>query len=363
MTGDPVPLRPDLTVLSGYHSRQVEVEVRLNTNESPFPPPSEWLDELRDELGRIDFNRYPDRSATELRAALAEFHGVEPTQVFCANGSNEVLQCLLLAYGGPGRVVALFEPTYALHSHIAALTGTGVVRGWRGADHRVDLDVVDRILEESQPVVTFLCSPNNPTGRAEPPEVVAHVLERAPGLVVVDEAYGQFSPWSALDLVTGRAPGAPRLVVVRTFSKTWSMAACRLGYLVADPAVVAACDAVVLPYHLDAMTQAAGRLALRYVDAMEARVALITEERGRLAAALGELAVEAWPSDANFILFRPTGRMATDVWQDLVDASVLVRDCSTWPGLDNCLRVTVGTPQENDRFVAALRSSLESAGR
>jgi len=239
VTGDPVPLRPDLTVLSGYHSRQVEVEVRLNTNESPFPPPSEWLDELRDELGRIDFNRYPDRSATELRAALAEFHGVEPTQVFCANGSNEVLQCLLLAYGGPGRVVALFEPTYALHSHIAALTGTGVVRGWRGADHRVDLDVVDRILEESQPVVTFLCSPNNPTGRAEPPEVVAHVLERAPGLVVVDEAYGQFSPWSALDLVTGRAPGAPRLVVVRTFSKTWSMAACRLGYLVADPAVVA----------------------------------------------------------------------------------------------------------------------------
>lgn len=363
MTGDPVPLRPDLTALSGYHSRQVEVQVRLNVNESPFPPPQEWLDELRDELGRIDFNRYPDRSATELRAALAEFHGVDPTQVFCANGSNEVLQCLLLAYGGTGRVVALFEPTYALHSHIAALTATGVVRGWRGADHRVDLDVVDRILEESQPVVTFLCSPNNPTGRAEPPDVVAHVLERAPGLVVVDEAYGQFSPWSALDLVTRRAPGAQRLVVVRTFSKTWSMAACRLGYLVADPAVVAACDAVVLPYHLDAMTQAAGRLALRHVDAMEARVALITEERGRIAAALGELAVESWPSDANFILFRPTGRAATDVWQDLVDASVLVRDCSTWPGLDNCLRVTVGTPEENDRFVAALRSSLESVGR
>jgi histidinol-phosphate aminotransferase len=321
-------------------------------------PPEQWLEELRAEIGHIDFNRYPDRDATELRAALAEFHDTEPTRVFCANGSNEVLQCLLLAYGGPGRVVALFEPTYALHSHIASITGTKVARGWRGPDHRIELDVLDAVLDESQPVITFLCSPNNPTGRAEPPEIVAHVLERAPGLVVVDEAYGQFSPWSALELIRSGAPGAERLVVVRTFSKTWSMAACRLGYLVGDPGVVAACEAVVLPYHLDAMTQAAGRLALGYVDAMEARVALITEERGRIASALAELALESWPSDANFILFRPTDRVAADVWRDLLEASVLVRDCSSWPGLDNCLRVTVGTRHENDRFLAALRSSL-----
>ena len=233
-----------------------------------------------------------------------------------------------------------------------------MVEGWRGPDHRVDLDVVDRVLDESRPIITFLCSPNNPTGRAEPPEVVAHVLERAPGLVVVDEAYGQFAPSSALDLLRRGAPGTDRLVVVRTFSKTWSMAACRLGYLVAHPDVVAACEAVVLPYHLDAVTQAAGRLALRHVDAMEARVAVITEERGRIASALGELAVESWPSDANFILFRPSDRPAGAVWHDLLAASVLVRDCSTWPGLDNCLRVTVGTPQENDRFLAALRTSL-----
>jgi histidinol-phosphate aminotransferase len=358
---EPVALRPDLTVLSGYHSPQVDVEVRLNTNESPLPPPPEWLDELRDELGRIDFNRYPDRDVTELRGALARFHDVDPAQVFCANGSNEVLQCLMLAYGGAGRAVALFEPTYALHSHIASLTATAVVRGWRGSDHLLDLDVVDRVVDESQPVITFLCSPNNPTGRAEPPEVLSHVLGRARGLVVVDEAYGQFAPHSALDLLRRGAPGADRLVVVRTFSKTWSMAACRLGYLVAHPDVVAACEAVVLPYHLDSVTQAAGRLALNHVDAMEARVALITEERGRIAAALGELAVESWPSDANFILFRPTGRAATDVWDDLLGASVLVRDCSTWPGLDNCLRVTVGTPEENDRFLVALRSSLEPA--
>ena len=358
MTG-PVPVRADLTVLSGYHSPQVEVEVRLNTNESPLPPPPQWLNELRDELGRIDFNRYPDRDATELRAALAQFHGVDPSQVFCANGSNEVLQCLLLAYGGAGRVVALFEPTYALHSHIASITATKVARGWRGPDYLIDLDVLDKVVDESQPVITFLCSPNNPTGRAEPPEVVARVLERAPGLVVVDEAYGQFAPWSALELVDSGATGSDRLVVVRTFSKTWSMAACRLGYLVGDPAVVAACEAVVLPYHLDATTQAAGRLALRHVDAMEARVALISEERGRVASALGDLALESWPSDANFILFRPTTRAATDVWLDLLDASVLVRDCSSWPGLENCLRVTVGTPEENDRFLAALGSSLQ----
>jgi histidinol-phosphate aminotransferase len=357
--GAPVPVRPDLAELSGYHSPQFDVEVRLNTNESPLPPPVDWLDELRDEIGRIAFHRYPDRSATELRAALGAFHGVDPDRLFCANGSNEVLQCLLLAYGGASRRVAVFEPTYALHRHIASLTATAVTTGWRDSDHRLDLATVDRVLDEAAPVITFLCSPNNPTGRAEPPQVVEHVLGRAPGLVVMDEAYGQFAPTSALDVATAGGPGTDRLVVVRTFSKTWSMAACRLGYLVADPAVVRACEMVALPYHLDAVTQAAGRLALRHVPEMEARVALITEERGRVAGALSDLPVEQWPSDANFILFRPLRRGATEVWRDLLDASVLVRDCSSWPGLDDCLRVTVGTPGENDRFLVALRASLE----
>jgi histidinol-phosphate aminotransferase len=353
-----VPVRDDLLTLSGYHSPQVEVEVRLNTNESPLPPPVEWLTDLIDEIRGIDFNRYPDRRATALRQSLAEFHEVDPAQVFCANGSNEVLQCLLLAYGGAGRTAAMFEPTYALHRHIASVTATDVVSGWRRADHRLDLDVVDDLVQAAQPVITFLCSPNNPTGRAEPPEVVSHVLARAPGLVVIDEAYGQFAPFSALELIRQGGPGAERLVVVRTFSKTWSMAACRLGYLVAHPDVVGACESVALPYHLDAVTQAAGRLALRHVGAMEARVAILTEERGRLAAALGEMAVESWPSDANFILFRPLERAATDVWEDLLASSVLVRDCSSWPGLDQCLRVTVGTVEENDRFLVALRASL-----
>ncbi len=162
-----VPVRPDLGGLDAYHSPQVDVEVRLNTNESPLPPPEEWLAELRAELGRIDFNRYPDRDALALRAALGEHHGVDPARVFCANGSNEVLQSLLLAYGGPGRRVAVFEPTYTLHRHIAAQTGTEVVSTWRTPDHRLDLPAGDARIEAGDPVITFLCSPNNPTGRAE----------------------------------------------------------------------------------------------------------------------------------------------------------------------------------------------------
>lgn len=358
--GRPLPgVRPDLVALTGYHSPQVDVEVRLNTNESPIPPPLEWLEALRDELGTLELHRYPDRQATALRSALADSHRVRPDHVFCANGSNEVLQCLLLAYGGPGRAAALFEPTYTLHRHIARITGTEAVIGTRTDDFALDLDEVARV-SASDPVITFLCSPNNPTGRAEPREVVRAVVERAPGLVVVDEAYGQFANSTALDLVTG--PGAvedaDRLVVVRTFSKTWSLAGLRLGYLVGPPEVVAACEMVALPYHLDAVKQLAGRLALRYVAQMETRVAMIKEERGRIASALGDLPVETWPSDANFVLFRPTGKKAREVWNDLLEASVLVRDCSEWPGLIGCLRVTVGLPSENDRFLAALGESL-----
>jgi histidinol-phosphate aminotransferase len=189
-------------------------------------------------------------------------------------------------------------------------------------------------------------------------EPIGAVVDMAPGLVVVDEAYGQFGGTSALDLVRGSTPAADRTVVVRTFSKTWSLAGLRLGYLVGPPSVVQACEMVVLPYHLDSAKQLAGRLALSFVDEMEARVALLKEERGRIAAALAELPVQSWPSDANFILFRPTTTPAGEVWSRLLDASVLVRDCSEWPGLAGCLRVTVGLPPENDRFLAALSESL-----
>ncbi|MGC8463004.1 MAG: histidinol-phosphate transaminase [Acidimicrobiales bacterium] len=351
-------VRPDLRRLSGYHSAHVDVEVRLNTNESPFGPPEALRTELTAAIARLDLNRYPDRDAHALRHELARHHDVAVEQVYCANGSNEVLQSLLLAYGGPGRTVAVFEPTYQLHAHIARVTGTDVAVGQRTDDHALDLAEVARVVADSEPVVTFLCSPNNPTGRAEPAEVVAAVAALAPGLLVVDEAYGQFARTTALERLRHERPEDAATVVVRTFSKTWSMAGVRLGYLVGPPEVVEACEAVTLPYHLDAVKQEAGRLALRYTAEMEARVALLVEERGRIAAGLGSLPVDTWPSDANFILFRPRERTASAVWHGLVERSVLVRDCSTWPGLSGCLRVTVGTPEENDRFLEALEACL-----
>jgi histidinol-phosphate aminotransferase len=203
-------------------------------------------------------------------------------------------------------------------------------------------------------VLTFVCSPNNPTGRVEPTERIVSVLERAPGLVVVDEAYGQFAPNSALELREGH----DNLVVVRTFSKTWSLASLRLGYAIARPEVVEALFAVTLPYHLDSLKQLAGRLALAYRDDMVERVERLKAERARLMAALLSMALEVCPSDANFILFRPRARDAKEVWSDLLAASVLVRDISTVPHLEGFLRVTIGSPEENDAFLAALRASL-----
>jgi histidinol-phosphate aminotransferase len=346
--------RDDLADLDGYHSAQVDVDVRLNTNESPYPPPAAWREALLEELARIPFHRYPDRDALALRRALGELHGVGPEQVLAANGSNEVLQSVCLAYGGRDRAAVVFEPTYRLHSHIARITGTTVVSGLRRPDFTLDVAEMRRVVTEARPQIAFLCSPNNPTGRLEPPEVLEALLDVAPGLVVVDEAYGQFAPQSALELVADDQP----LVVVRTFSKTWSMAAARLGYLVGPAAVVRTLEKVLLPYHLDAMKQAAGRLALRFRTEMEARVAAILEERERLASALAELPVETWPSGANFILFRPQARGGDEVWQALLDRSVLVRNCVDWPGVEGCLRVTVGTAAENDAFLAALTEAL-----
>jgi histidinol-phosphate aminotransferase len=346
--------RKDLGLREGYHSLQVDVPIRLNTNESPFPPPPQWTAALLEEIGHIDFNRYPDRSAHELRSALADLHGVDVEQIFCANGSNEVLQSLCLAYGGPSRSVAVFEPTYALHSHIAHLTGTAVVEGLRRSDFTLDLQAVGAVVEAAQPSITFLCSPNNPTGMAENLVTVTSVLDAAPGLVVVDEAYGQFSDWTALSLLGDDVP----LVVTRTFSKTWSMAGARLGYLIGPGDVVSNLERVALPYHLDAIKQAAGRLALRFVGEMEKRVALIVSERERVSRALAKMPVTTWPSQANFLLFRPAGRPGSEVWTDLLGKGVLVRDTSSWPGLGGSLRVTVGTPEENDAFLNALESAL-----
>jgi histidinol-phosphate aminotransferase len=281
---------------------------------------------------------------------------VAADRVFCANGSNEVLQSVLLAYGGAGRSAATFEPTYAVHGHLARITGTAVVEGERGAEFALDLDEVDRVLADG-PSVLFLCSPDNPTGAVTGPEATVAVLDRcasAGALLVVDEAYGQFAPSTALDLVADDRP----LLVTRTFSKTWAMAAGRLGYGIGPSWVVDELAKVVLPYHLDAVTQLAGRLALRYADAMGARVERIVAERERLVAGLDRLGVRQWPTGANFILFRPEAAGGDAVWQGLVDRGVLVRNCASWPRLADCLRVSVGTPEENDRFLTALEETL-----
>lgn len=352
----PVLPRDDLRALEGYHSPQLDVAVRLNTNESPFAPPPAFVDRWVEELRGAPLNRYPDRAAQELRDSLGTHLGQPAARLFCANGSNEVLQTLLLTYGGPGRRAAMFEPTYALHAHIARITGTAVVVGERRADFSIDPDVARALIEEQAPTIVFVCSPNNPTGTVEPAATIEALLA-ADGdhLVVVDEAYGEFAPRSALELVAEDRP----LVVVRTYSKVWSMAALRLGFAVAPTWVIDELEKVVLPYHLASATQIAGRLALELGAEMDDRVERLVAERERVAAELARTdGVTVYPSGANFLLFRPAGD-GHQCWQEMVDLGVLVRDFSRWPRLEGCLRVTIGTPKENDAFLAALRTSLQ----
>ena len=353
-------VRDDLVALEGYHSAQVSVDVRLNVNEAPGPPPPGFSEAVAAAVRSVAWHRYPDRAALELRTAIARLHDVGAEQVFAANGSNEVLQTVLLTFAGAGRSVATFEPTYALHGHLARISGARTVEGERAADFSLDLDEVERLLAVDQPAVTFLCSPNNPTGMVDEPDAVRAVLDRVAaigGLLVVDEAYGQFAPWSATELLGEDVP----LVVTRTYSKTWAMAAARLGYLLGPAWLVAELEKVVLPYHLDAVKQAAGLAALDFVDDMEERVATIVGERQRLQDALADLGATVWPSGANFILFRPETVDGDEVWKRLLDRSVLVRNCASWPGLDGCLRITLGTPAENDRFLDALTTVLEDS--
>ncbi len=350
-------VRADIALRAGYHSPQLNVNVRLNTNEAPTAPPAGFSDALHRALDEIDWHRYPDRSAGALRSALAKRYSRAPGEVFVANGSNEVLQTIMLTFGGAGRTAAVFEPTYALHSHISKTTGTAVVEGARRDDFSLDLGEVRRVIETHEPDVLFLCSPNNPTGLVDPPETVSSVLElmsETNGLLVVDEAYGQFAETSAVEQIADDVP----MVVSRTFSKTWSMAGARLGYLLGPSWIVDELDKVVLPYHLDSFKQAAGLAALEFSDAMDDRVALIVDERVRLIKALADFPVTTWDSGANFFLFRADNMSGDELWNALVEHSVLIRNCSSWPLLQGCLRVTIGTPEENDLFLAALAAAL-----
>ncbi|MGH2662411.1 MAG: histidinol-phosphate transaminase [Actinomycetota bacterium] len=348
-------LRPDLASVAPYRAPQVEAPVRLNTNECPYPLPEGFAEELAAAIARIPFNRYPDREATALRKGLAEYADHPFAGVWAANGSNEVIQHLCLAYGGPGRAAMVFEPTYGLHSLIPRMIGMEVLSERLGADFRLGPEAVDAV-RDRRPHVVFACSPNNPTGSHQPLSVIEAMCEAAgEGLVIVDEAYGEFGGVTAGDLVDGRR----NLAVVRTFSKAFSLAAARLGYCLADPNVVEDLARVRLPYHLSALTQTAGEVALRYANEAMGILELVGAERDRLAESLGAMeAVEAVPSDANFVLFR-TAAKAGALWRALLDRGVLVRDVSAAPGLERCLRVTAGTPQEVDAFLEAFPPALE----
>jgi histidinol-phosphate aminotransferase len=352
ITIDDLPIRDDLRGKSPYGAPQLEVAVRLNTNEHAFAVPDQVVDAIAKAVQAElrDLNRYPDRDATALRADLADYlgHGLTAANLWAANGSNEVQQQLLQAFGGPGRTALGFGPSYSMHPILAAGTGTRWIGALRDPDFGLTpADAVAQV-EQHRPDLVFLCSPNNPTGTALDPAVIDAVLAVAPGMVLVDEAYFEYArpgTRSALELL----PGHPRLVVTRTMSKAFGFAGGRLGYLAADPAVVDAVQLVRLPYHLSALTQAAARAALAHRDALLATVDAVKEQRDRIVAELRAGGFRVADSDANFVLFEVGGDQHT-VWQRLLDNGVLVRDV----GLSGWLRVTAGTPAETDAFLGAL---------
>lgn len=357
MSERPFEIRDDLAALPPYRAPQVDAPVRLNANESPLPPPEGLVADLAERVARVELNRYPDREARELREALGARFSWPGEGVWPANGSNEVLQTVLLAFGGPGRSALLFDPTYAMHTHIARVSGTEVVSRPVAEPWVLDPSFVADAVAEVRPALTFICSPNNPTGTAQPLDAVRAAVSSGPGLVLVDEAYGEFASETATALV-GRCD---RLGVIRSFSKSWRLAGARLGYLIAHPWLVEAIQVARLPYHLSMLTQACGEVAVRHAAAALAHVEEIVAERERLAKELERVpGVEVFPSAANFLLFR-TQMEGTRLFGALARAGVLVRDFSTVPGLERCLRVTVGTSEQDAMFVEALRRVLADA--
>ncbi|MGW4846954.1 histidinol-phosphate transaminase [Nocardia brasiliensis] len=358
---DDLPLRENLRGKKPYGAPQLTVPVQLNTNENPHPPSRALIDDVAESI-RIaaeDLHRYPDRDAVALRAGLAEYltrqTGVAVTgdNVWAANGSNEILQQLLQAFGGPGRSALGFVPSYSMHPIISEGIDTEWVEAKRSADFSLDVDYAVAAIAERSPDVVFVTSPNNPTGHSIPVAELARIIEAAPGIVVVDEAYGEFSAQpSALTLID-RFPA--KLVVTRTMSKAFAFAGGRLGYLIAAPAVIDAMLLVRLPYHLSVVTQAAARAALRHADETLGSVAELAAQRDRVAAALRDLGFDVVPSDANFLLF---GRFsdAPRTWQRYLDHGVLIRDV----GIPGYLRTTIGLAAENDEFLKVSRILVDT---
>jgi histidinol-phosphate aminotransferase len=354
-----LPLREDLRRRTPYGAPQLDVAVRLNTNENSYDVPAEVVEAiveaLREQVGGL--NRYPDREFTQLRTDLADYlgHQLGAEQIWAGNGSNEVLQHVVQAFAGPGRTALGFTPAYSMHPIIATGMGTDWVDGLRGTERDpFDLTAEHAVAQvrRHRPDLVFLCSPNNPTGTALRADVVEAVYAATDGMVVVDEAYAEFArpgTPSALALL----PGRERLIVTRTMSKAFALAGARLGYLAADPAVCDAFRLVRLPYHLSSLTQAAARAALWYADVLLSTVEAIKEQRDRIVAALAAMDLAPVPSDANFVLF---GGLADQraVWRGLLSHQVLIRDVE----IPHHLRVTAGTPAETSAFLEALAATV-----
>ncbi|CCQ16240.1 Histidinol-phosphate aminotransferase [Rhodococcus sp. AW25M09] len=361
---DDLPLRDALIGKSPYGAPQLTVPVQLNTNENPHPPTQALIDDVAESVrvAATQLHRYPDRDAVELRTDLARYlteqtgFPVDATNVWAANGSNEILQQLLQAFGGPDRTALGFVPSYSMHPIISSGTQTEWIPAKRRADFSLDVDYAVQAIDERRPDVVFVTSPNNPTGHSIAETDLRRILDAAPGIVVVDEAYAEFSSAaSAIGLIESYPS---KIVVSRTMSKAFAFAGGRLGYLVAAPAVVDAMLLVRLPYHLSVVTQAAARAALRHASDTLGSVAELSAERDRVALALAGQGYDVVPSDANFLLF---GRFddAPATWQRYLDEGVLIRDV----GIAGYLRATIGLAHENDRFltVSAELASTERA--
>ena len=351
MTPEKFGIRPDLESVAPYVSPQMPARYRMNTNETPYPPPETLVEEVSEGIKKIALNRYPDRDATDLYEAISDHVAWPREGLWVANGSNEIFMHLFLGFGGPERSTLLFEPTYAMHSLIPKIGSTRVLQIDRADDFTIDLDAATQTIERESPEIVIVCSPNNPTGMCEPVDAVVSLLELAPGLVVVDEAYIEFT--SSAKSVRPLLHQYENLVLVKTFSKAWRLAGVRIGYMLAGPELIEALARVRLPYHLSAITQLIGVTALRHADETLKLVSAIAAERDRIAAGLAGAGFAHYPSDANFILFEVDD--PERVWKGLLDQGVLVRRYPDDPRLARCLRVTAGLPDETDAFLDALK--------
>lgn len=357
-----LPLRENLRGIEPYGAPQLDVAVLLNVNENTHPLPQSVCRAITEDVAAAaaELNRYPDREFTELRERLSAYlgHGLEPGNMWAANGSNEVLQQILQAFGGPGRSVMSFPPTYSMYPLLASGTDTTYVAGTRSSDFQLSAASAAEQVSSAAPNVVILCSPNNPTGTALGLDVVEAVYEAgraSNAIVIVDEAYAEFAlagTKSALSLL----PGRERLIVTRTMSKAFALAGARLGYLAAAPEIADALRLVRLPYHLSAVTQATANAALKQVHALLATVEDIKEQRDRIVSELKRMGLEPAVSDSNFVFFGGLEH-AGHTWQGLLDSGVLVRDV----GIPGHLRVTAGTEGETSAFLEALERLLSGA--